>query len=377
MHRFLCLIIVAIAAVSASAQDYTVDTLVEGLDHPWSLAFLPDGRMLVTERSGQLRVISNGSLQEEPINGVPQAYVNSQGGLFEVLPALDFDTSNMLYLSMAYGTDRENSLRVIRGRLQGNSLVDVEDIFRAQPLRNTPVHYGGRMLFLPDGTLLIGYGDGFDFREDAQRLGNHTGSIFRLNPDGSIPTDNPFINGMGARPEIFTYGHRNVQGIAYDPVSNRIWQHEHGPRGGDELNLLRAGQNYGWPIVAHAVNYSGARVTPFTELPGVANPVHIWRSAIAPAGLAVYRDELFTGWYGNLLVAGLASRALHRLEVEGENVVSEQRLLTDLNRRIRDVRVGPDGAVYVLTDHSNGELLRLVPGSCSRTSLVFRHKFYL
>lgn len=363
MHRFLCLIIVAIAAVSASAQDYTVDTLVEGLDHPWSLAFLPDGRMLVTERSGQLRVISNGSLQEEPINGVPQAYVNSQGGLFEVLPAPDFDTSNILYLSMAYGTDRENSLRVIRGRLQGNSLVNVEDIFRAQPLRNTPVHYGGRMLFLPDGTLLIGYGDGFDFREDAQRLGNHTGSIFRLNPDGSIPADNPFINGMGARGEIFTYGHRNVQGIAYDPVSNRIWQHEHGPRGGDELNLLRAGQNYGWPIVAHAVNYSGARVTPFTELPGVANPVHIWNSAIAPAGLAVYRDELFTGWYGNLLVAGLASRALHRLEVEGENVVSEQRLLTDLNRRIRDVRVGPDGAVYVLTDHSNGELLRLVPGS--------------
>ncbi len=361
MRCFVCLIIFAIATVSASAQDYTVETVADGLDHPWSLAFLPDGRMLVTERSGQLRVISNGTLQDEPISGVPQAYVNSQGGLFEVLPAPDFESSNMLYLSMAYGTDHENSLRVVRGRLQGNSLVDIQDIFRAQPLRNTPVHYGGRMLFLPDDTLLIGYGDGFDFREDAQRLGNHTGSILRLNADGSIPGDNPFINGMGARDEIFTYGHRNVQGIAHDPVTNRIWQHEHGPRGGDELNLLRTGQNYGWPIVAHAVNYSGARVTPFTELPGVISPVYIWRSAMAPAGLAVYRGEMFPDWDGNLLVAGLSSRALHRLVIEGESVVSEQRLLTDLNRRIRDVRVGPDGVIYVLTDHSDGAVLRLVP----------------
>lgn len=361
MRCFFCLIITTFAAITLHAQDFSVETIADGLDHPWSLAFLPDGRMLVTERSGTLRVINNGSVQEEPVSGLPQAYVNSQGGLFEVLPAPDFRNTNMLYLSMAYGTARENSLLVIRGRLLGNSLTDVEEVFRAHPLRNTPVHYGGRMLFLPDGTLLVTYGDGFDFREHAQHLDNHTGSIFRLNPDGTAPDNNPFINDPGAHPEIFTYGHRNVQGIAYDPVNNQIWQHEHGPRGGDELNLLEAGNNYGWPIVAHAVDYSGARVTPFTELPGVTNPVHIWHTAIAPAGLAVYRGEMFPDWNGKLLVAGLSSRALHRLVVEDERAVSEERLLTELNRRIRDVRVGPDGAIYVLTDHTNGEVLRLTP----------------
>jgi len=363
MRQILCLIIIAIAVSAVHAQDPTVETVVDGLHYPWSLAFLPDGRMLVTERSGRLRVIDNGELQDEPISGIPQAYVNSQGGLFEVLPAPDFNSSNIIYLSMAYGTARENSLLVIRGRLQGNSLVGMEEVFRAHPLRNTPVHYGGRMLFLPDGTLLVTYGDGFDFREDAQRLDNHTGSIFRLNPDGTAPDNNPFVSDPGAHPEIFTYGHRNVQGIAYDPINNQIWQHEHGPRGGDELNLLEAGNNYGWPIVAHAVNYSGARVTPFTELPGVTNPVHIWHSAIAPAGLAVYRGEMFADWDGNLLVAGLSSRALHRLVVEDKRVVSEERLLTELDRRIRDVRLGPDGAVYVLTDHSDGAVLRLTPGN--------------
>lgn len=361
MRKLLaCLFLFALAPI-AVADDFRIDTVADGLENPWSLAFLPDGRMLVTERAGRLRIIDNGTLLPEAVSGVPQAYVNSQAGLFEVLPARDFADSGMIYLSLVEGTDRANSLLVVRGRLQGTALTDIEEIFRAQPLRSTPVHYGARMLWLPDGTMLVGYGDGFDYREDAQRLGNHTGSVFRLNADGTAPADNPFVDSAGARPEIFTYGHRNVQGIAYDPVENRIWQHEHGPRGGDELNILESGVNYGWPIVAHAVNYSGARVTPFTELPGVRNPVHIWQSAIAPGGLAVYRGELFSGWNGNVLVAGLGSRAIHRMVIENGQVVSEQRLFESLDQRMRDVRVGPEGAIYVLTDHANGAVLRISP----------------
>ncbi|MEX2335197.1 MAG: PQQ-dependent sugar dehydrogenase [Pseudohongiella sp.] len=355
-----CLFMLALAPTIA-AQDLQVDTVADGLENPWSLAFLPDGRMLVTERAGRLRIIENGTLLPEAVSGVPSVYANSQGGLFEVLPAPDFADSGMLYLSLASGTADANSLLVVRGRLQDTTLTDVEEIFRAQPLRATPVHYGARMLWLPDGTLLVGYGDGFDYREDAQRLSSHTGSVFRLNADGSAPVNNPFQGQSGASPEIFTYGHRNVQGIAYDPTLDRIWQHEHGPRGGDELNILTPGTNYGWPIVAHAVNYSGARVTPFSELPGIRNPVHIWQSAIAPGGLAVYRGELFSDWNGNVLVAGLGSRAIHRLVIEDEQVVSEQRLLQSLDQRMRDVRVGPDGAIYVLTDHSSGSVLRITP----------------
>lgn len=361
MRRLLaCLLLLALSPWLA-AEDYRYDTVADGLEYPWSLAFLPDGRMLVTERAGRLRIIDNGTLLSGAVSGVPQAYVNSQGGLFHVLPAQDFADSGLIYLSLAAGTDRANSLLVVRARLQGNALIDVEEIFRAEPLRSTPVHYGARMLWLPDGTLLVSYGDGFDYREDAQRLTNHTGNVFRLNADGSAPADNPFINNSAARPEIFSYGHRNVQGLAYDRETNRIWQHEHGPRGGDELNILESGVNYGWPIVAHAVNYSGARVTPFTELPGVRNPVHIWQSAIAPSGLAVYRGELFPEWNGSLLVAGLASRAIHRLVTQNEQVISEQRLFQSLNQRMRDVIVGPDGAIYVLTDSSNGAVLRITP----------------
>lgn len=361
MKKLLACLILFALVPRVMAEDFRIDTVAEGLENPWSLAFLPDGRMLVTERAGRLRIIDDGALLPEAVSGVPQPYVNSQAGLFEVLPAPDFADSGMIYLSLAEGTAGANSLRVVRGRLQGTALTGVEEIFRAQPLRSTPVHYGARMLWLPDGTLLVGYGDGFDYREDAQRLSNHTGSVFRLNADGSAPDGNPFSDRPGAGPDIFTYGHRNVQGIAYDPVDNRIWQHEHGPRGGDELNILESGANYGWPIVAHAVNYSGAHVTPFSELPGVRHPVHIWQSAIAPGGLAVYRGELFSEWDGNVLVAGLGSRAIHRLVIEDEQVVNEQRLFESLDQRMRDVRVGPEGAIYILTDHAYGAVLRITP----------------
>ena len=348
-------------SASHAEDELQIETVATGLENPWSLTFLPDGRMLVTERAGRLRIIEDGELLPDPVANVPPAYVAMQAGLFEVLAAPDFDETQQLYLSLASGTARSNTIRVIRARLVDHRLEDVETIFQSEPSRDTPVHYGGRLLFLPDGSLLLGTGDGFDYREMAQQRSNHIGSILRFHTDGSVPSDNPFLQESDTAPELFTYGHRNVQGLALDPETGTIWQHEHGPRGGDELNRLQAGANYGWPIVAHAVNYSGAHVTPFTELPGVENPVHIWNSAIAPAGLAVYRAEAFPDWQGNLLVAGLASRAVHRLVIEDDHVVTEQQLFTELDRRFRDVRVGPDGYVYLLTDHGDGEVLRVLP----------------
>lgn len=345
----------------AFAADYEVETVAQGLEHPWSLAFLPDGRMLVTERAGRLRVIADGELLPEPVAGVPEAYVADQGGLMEVLPAPDFEDSRLLYLSLADGQRGATATRVVRGQLDGNRLTEVEEIFRATPERGTAVHYGGRMLWLPDGTLVIGLGDGFNYREQAQNLDSHTGTIVRIHADGSIPTDNPFVDAPGALPEIYSHGHRNVQGLVYDAANDRIWQHEHGPRGGDKLNLLAAGNNYGWPITSFAPNYDGAIISPHTHLPGVTAPVRTWTPALAPAGMALYEGDRFPDWQGNLLIAGLASRDLTRLVLDGEEVVEEERLLTELNRRLRDVREGPDGAVYVLTDHADGEVLRVTP----------------
>ncbi len=351
----------ALATTTSAAADYQVETVVEGLEHPWSIAFLPDGRMLVTERAGRLRIIRDGEVQAEPVAGVPEAWVAGQGGLMEVLPAPDYADSGLIYLSLAHGERGATTTRVVRGRLDGNVLIDVEEIFRATPTRGAAVHYGGRMVFLPDDTLLIALGDGFNYREQSQKLDSHTGTIVRIHADGSVPQDNPFVDKEGARQEIYSYGHRNVQGLVYDAANDRIWQHEHGPRGGDKLNLLAAGNNYGWPITSFAPNYDGAIISPHTHLPGVTAPVRTWTPALAPAGMALYEGDRFPDWQGNLLIAGLASRDLTRLVLDGEEVVEEERLLTELNRRLRDVREGPDGAVYVLTDHADGEVLRVTP----------------
>lgn len=365
VYRLLATVMLGLALGTgpATAAEYRIETIAENLEHPWSLAFLPDGRMLVSERTGRLRVISEDGLEPDPVTGVPQAYVADQGGLMEVLPAPDFTDSGWLYLSLADGQRGATATRVVRGRLEDNRLQDVEEIFRATPERGTAVHYGGRMQWLPDATLLISLGDGFNYREQGQNLANHLGTIVRINADGSIPADNPFIGNPDALPEIYSYGHRNVQGLAYDKTREVLWQHEHGPRGGDELNILRAGGNYGWPVTTHAPNYTGAIITPHRELPGIHAPVNVWRPAIAPAGMAVYDGELFPQWQGNLLIAGLVSRDIHRLVIREGQVVEEHRLLDELDRRMRDVRVGPDGAIYVLTDHSDGEVLRLTPAA--------------
>lgn len=341
-----------------------IETLAEGLVNPWSLAFLPDGSILVTERDGKLRVIRDGKLVETPVAGVPTAYVKSQGGFFDILLHPDFATNRTIFLSYAAGTPDKNATRVISATFDGAALSDIKTIFETRTKKNTPVHYGGRLALLPDRTLLITVGDGFDFREKAQDLSSGLGKTVRVNLDGSIPADNPFASKEGALPEIWSYGHRNEQGLAVDAATGTVWATEHGPMGGDELNIIEPGANYGWPIATYGLDYSGAQITPFTEYEGTRQPVKYWRPSIGPSGLAVIQGDLFAGWKGDLLVGALAKTALHRLDIENGAVVGEERYL--VGERVRDVREGPDGAIYVTTeDHDGapvGKVLRLTPG---------------
>lgn len=351
----------AIATLPVHAADVSVETVVEGLDTPWHVSFLPDGRWLVTERGGQLRIIENGALWPEPVDGVPPVYAASQGGLFEALPAPDFSDTGTIYLSFAHGTPAANATRVVQARLTGMQLIDVQPVFTAQPLKDTPVHYGGRMTWLGDGSLLIGLGDGFDYREAAQRLDSHLGKTVRINADGSVPADNPFLGQKGALPEIYTLGNRNVQGVAFDAARGIVWAHEHGPKGGDELNRLTPGGNYGWPLATHGVDYTGARISPFKTLPGMLDAQVGWTPSIAPSGLAVVTGPMFADWQGDLLVSSLAERSLRRIELDDAGkVVAQHRLLPDLNERLRDVQIAPDGAIVVLAE-SSGRMLRITP----------------
>ena len=347
---------------SVQAADYRIETLASGLEHPWSLAFLPDGRILVTERAGRLRVIEEGRLRDEPVSGVPNSFVRSQGGLFDVLPAPDFADNGLIYLSQAHGTAAANTTRLLRGRLDGMTLADVEVLFEARPTRSTPVHFGGRMAFLADGTLVLGLGDAFDDREDAQRLDSHTGSIVRLHADGRVPADNPFVGRNDALPEIYSYGHRNVQGLFPDAEHDVLWSHEHGPRGGDELNIIEPGVNYGWPVVSHGIDYSGARITPHTSLPGMRDPVRHWTPAIAPSGMTLYQGDLFPEWRGSLFISSLVQRQVRRLTLDGIRIDDEEILFEEIGERLRDIRAGPDGALYLLTDKPDGRVLRVTPG---------------
>lgn len=350
-------------ALPAAAAEYRVETVAEGLDHPWSLAFLPDGRMLVTERAGRLRVIEDGALVPEPVAGVPEAYVAMQGGLFEVLPDPGFADNGLVYLSFAHGSPDANATRLVRGRLADRRLEDVAVLFTAVPRKDTPVHYGGRMALLPDGTLALGLGDGFDYREAAQKLDSHLGTIVRLQRDGGIPEDNPFGNDAGVLDAIYSYGHRNIQGLVYDRERDVLWAHEHGPRGGDELNRIEPGANYGWPLVTHGVDYNGALVTPYTEMEGMEPPVVDWTPSIGPSGMTLYDGALFPEWQGDLLVSTLVEKSVRRLVIEDGRVVRQEVLFTELDERLRDVRTGPDGALWLLTDAENGRVLRVTPAN--------------
>jgi aldose sugar dehydrogenase len=341
---------------------YKVVEIAKGLDHPWSMAFLQDGSILVTERVGRLRLIKSGSLQSEPIGGVPAVHTGSQAGLFDIVLHPNFAQNNIVYLTYAAGTQAANGTQVARARFDGSTLQDLQVIFKALPLKDTDNHYGGRMVFLPDGTFALTIGEGFEYREKAQDLGSDLGKIVRLNEDGSVPQDNPFVGQASVRPEIYTWGHRNEQGLTFDVQSGRLYETEHGPRGGDELNIIVARRNYGWPVITYGMDYSGAYVSPYTQRPGLEQPVIYWTPSIAPSGLAIYHGDKFPAWQGDLFVGALAFKHLRRVHLDQRgNVVDQEQLLNDLNWRIRDVRAPPNGYLYVCTDEDDGRVLRLEP----------------
>lgn len=337
-----------------------VSVVVEGLRHPWGLAFLPDGDILVTERGGALRIVRDGRLAPEPLAGLPDIRQHGQGGLLDVALHPDFDDNRLVYLSYAGQGEGGYSTEVLRGKLDGFALTDIEVIFRATPKTDGKRHFGSRLLFGPDGKLYVSLGDRGD-RPSAQDLSSHNGSLLRLNPDGSVPADNPFVGQASAQPEIWTYGNRNMQGMALGP-DGRIWTHEHGPQGGDEVNIMRAGVNYGWPVITYGRNYGiGTKIGEGTEKEGMAQPVHVWVPSIAPAGMTFYTGDAFPAWRGDLFVGSLKFGQLVRLTVNGGAITGEERMLNDAYGRIRAVAEGPDGMLWLLTDERNGQLLRITP----------------
>lgn len=351
-------------AVTPTTGQADVTEIVSGLEHPWALAFLPDGSMLITEQTGRLRMVDRHGDLLEPIGGVPDVDTRSQGGLLEVLISPGFSDDRFVYLSYSEHDGRDRGTAVGRGRLSedGRQLEGFEVIFRQEPKLSSGQHYGGRMVFGVDGMLYVALGDN-NQRPSAQDLDKHQGTIVRLMPDGTVPSDNPFIDQQGTRPEIWTYGHRNPQGLAFNPWSGDLWSHEHGPRGGDEVNLIRPGQNYGWPLATYGINYTGFAI-PEAEgktLEGMVSPLFWWERSPAISGMAFYDNARFPQWNNSLFIGALSARELIRLTLEGDQVVAEQRLLSGRGDRIRDVRSGPDGFIYVLTDSSRGTLLRLAP----------------
>jgi aldose sugar dehydrogenase len=353
------------AQIAKSEQgNLRVETVAKGLSNPWGLAFLPDKRMLVTERPGRMRIVSADGTLSEPLAGVPKVAANNQGGLLDVIVDRDFANNRMIYLCYADPVSGGAQTAMARARLDDGDkprLTDVQRIFRQEGPPSRGLHFGCRIVQARDGNLFLTTGDHYSDRDRAQTLDNHIGKIVRVAPDGSVPKDNPFAGKPDALPEIWSYGHRNSQGAALHPQTGKLWMHEHGPRGGDELNIAEAGKNYGWPVIGFGVDYSGAKIHEGTSRPGMEQPVVQWTPVIAPAGMAFYEGDLFPAWKGNVLIGGLASRVLVRLELDGEKVVKEERLLGQINERFRDVRTGPDGAIYLLTDNTAGRILRVSP----------------
>jgi glucose/arabinose dehydrogenase len=366
-----CGIAYAIACAPALAQAIKtqehavrVVRVTEGLDHPWGLAFLPDGRMLVTERPGRLRIVAkDGKLDPQPVAGLPQVAAVGQGGLLDVALHPRFAENNLVYFSFAAHGDTGVGTEVARGRLSGNRLENVQVIFRQQPKSTTGVHFGSRLVFDRDGYLFITLGERGE-RDRAQKPDDHAGSVIRLHDDGRVPQDNPFAGKPGWKPEKYDLGHRNQQGAALNPQTGQLWTHEHGPQGGDEINVIRPGTNYGWPVITYGVEYFvGTKIGEGTHKNGMAQPIHYWVPSIAPSGMAFYTGDKFPRWRGDLFVGSLKFETLVRLKLDGEKVVKEERMLKGLLGRIRDVRAGPDGYIYLLTDEPNGVLARLEPVS--------------
>lgn len=366
---YLILSWLVLAPQSAFAQAFDSERhrfetriLTNGLEHPWGLAFLPDGRMLVTERPGRLRLISHeGRLDPQPLRGLPRIAAIGQGGLLDVALHPDHARNGWIYLSFVAENDGQYGTEVIRAKIDGHQLRNIETIFRMQPKSGTGHHFGSRLVFDRQGLLYITLGDRGD-NDRAQKLNDHAGSVIRLHDDGSIPKDNPFVGVPGAKPEKFTLGHRSQQGAALNPESGEIWTHEHGPQGGDEINIIRSGNNYGWPVITYGRNYvTGTRIGEGTAKPGMVQPVLYWVPSIAPSGMTFYKGNRFPEWQGNLFVGALNGELLVRIELSGDRVIKQERMLKGKLGRIRDVRTGPDGLIYLLSDEDQGQLIRLEP----------------
>lgn len=355
------------------APQYRTTTLVEGLERPWGMAWLPDRSLLITEKAGRLRIVRNGRLDPTPISGVPAVLTTGQAGLLDIAVHPQFAKNRWVYLTYAHGTESANRTRVARAVFDGKALQDVRVIFEVSQTKSGGQHFGSRLLWLPDGTLLVSIGDGGNppvqlagdlIRKQAQNLQSRLGKIVRINADGSIPRDNPWRGKNGADAAIWSYGHRNIQGLAFDPITGRVWSTEHGARGGDELNLAEVGKNYGWPIVTYSQEYRGGEISQERSRPGMVDPRLVWTPAVAPSGLAVYRGNRFPGWVGNLFAGGLVSQDIRRIELDESGNVRSQHAI-EIGKRVRDVRQGPDGFLYILTDETQGQLLRLEPSGIS------------
>ncbi len=353
----------------AEAKGWTLEVLARDLENPWGIAWLPDGSALITERPGRLRWFRNGHLEPEPVAGLPPVLAYGQGGLLDIALHPDFATNRLVYLSLAIGAPEANRTALARGRLTDAGLQGMEIIFQNADVKDGAQHFGSRLLFLPDKSLLMSIGDGgnpplafagANIRNQAQNLGTHFGKILRLRDDGSPHPDNPFLGRPGARPEIWTLGHRNVQGLALDP-QGRVWANEHGSRGGDELNRIQAGANYGWPEVSYSHEYWGPAVARDQSRPNIQDPILVWTPSKAPSGLTFYTGDRYPGWRGNLFSGALKFLQIRRLVLDGARVVAEDKL--SIGQRVRDVRQGPDGYLYLLTDHHDGQLLRILPAA--------------
>jgi len=348
----------------SSAGDIAVHTAAKGLDHPWALAFLPDGRVLVTERPGRMRIVGKDGTLSPALAGVPSVFASGQGGLHDVVLDRAFAQSHTIYFCYAEPVEGRARTALARARLidEGTARIEaVEVIFRQAGPLSSGNHFGCRIVQTPDDNLFLTTGDHFTTRDQAQNLGNDLGKIIRIRPDGSIPPDNPFVGKAATKPEIWSYGHRNPQGLALHPVTGKLWEHEHGPRGGDEVNIIEKGKNYGWPVIGYGIDYSGAKIHESMQKAGMEQPLKYWVPSIAPSGMAFYSGNVFAPWRGSLFVGALAGQLLVRLGVDGDKVVAEERLLQQLRERIRDVREGPDGALWLATDSSSGRILRLTP----------------
>lgn len=356
----------------SSADAYQMTSVIDGLDHPWGMAWLPDGSMLITERSGQLWRLQDDS-ELIPITGLPEILVRGQGGLLDIQAHPQFEQNAWIYFSYSSGTPQSNHTRVMRAELRDNQLQNSEIVFQVSQQKPDLQHFGSRLVWLPDQTLLISIGDGGNppvrldgslIRVQAQNLESHLGKIIRINDDGSIPPDNPFASvansDAAADPFVWSYGHRNIQGLAYDPVTDTVWASEHGARGGDELNRVEPGKNYGWPLVTHSREYAGGEISPNQSLPGMVDPLVVWTPAVAPSGVMVYRGDRFPQWQGHVFAGGLVSRAIQRFETDESGAITDQHIIP-VEQRVRDVQQGPDGLIYILTDEDNGQLLRLEP----------------